>query len=91
MKKAGMIIDLSCDQAIVFGKQVQLGTTSMGYYILPIVFSLTKQRVEFILFNGAGNTNFDQMAVKLHKQFAHPTVEKLKKLLQDAGIDKELY
>ena len=92
MKKAGMIIDLSCDQATVFGKQVQLGTTSMGHYILPIVFPLTKQRVELILFNDARDTNFDQMAVKLHKQFAHPTVEKLKKLLQDAGIDdKELY
>ena len=32
IKKAGMIIDFSCDQATIFGKQVHLETTSMGQY-----------------------------------------------------------
>ena len=77
VKKASMIIDLSCDQATVFGKQVQLETTSMGHYILQIAFPLPKQRVEFILFNDARDTDFDQMTVKLYKQFAHPTLKKL--------------
>ena len=87
MKRAGMVIDLSSDTAVVFGKKVNLGSTTMGHYTLPIFYPPTTTRMECILLNSACDMTPQQVALKLHRQFAHPTTEKLKKFIKDAGKD----
>jgi hypothetical protein len=80
MKRAGMVLDLQRDCAQVFGKTVKLNTTTMGHYIMPICPSPSPELVESVLsiFNVPANNKY--VAIKLHKQFAHPSFEKLKKV-----------
>ena len=90
MKRAGMIINLNDDTVLVFGKQVKLENTSMGHYILPITHAISANKVEAVLIT-SGELEPHAIAEKLHKQFAHPTKEKLKIFLREAGVtDMEL-
>ena len=90
MKKAGMVLNLADDTAVVFGKNVKLDMTSMGHYTLPISFPASPRRIECVLMSE--NDDSSNIARKLHKQFAHPTAEKLKKFLSDAGRnDSEIF
>jgi transposase InsO family protein len=92
MKKAEMILDLNNDSAIVFNTKVSLGTTTMGHYTLPIHRPPTNETISYILLNNVRCMNKIDIASKLHRQFAHPSSEKLRKLLRDAGRDDtELY
>ena len=84
MKRAGMVIDLNSDTVTVFGKVISLNTTSLGHYILPIHRTSTPEFVNEIL-TASATESVERVAMKLHRQFAHPTPEKLKKLLKDAG------
>ena len=83
MKNASMVINMNDDTATVFGKQVSLMSTTMGHYILPICAPISAKRVNDVLVNTA-NSIFDKVE-KLHKQFAHPSAERLKKFLRTAG------
>ena len=92
MKKAGMVIDLNNDVVTVFNKDLKLGLTSLGHYILPIYRCLTPDNIESVLSVSAVHSNKRAIAEKLHKQFAHPSSEKLIKLMKDAGRnDGELF
>jgi hypothetical protein len=91
MKKAGMVIDLNTDTAVVFSRQVKLDITSVGHYTLPIYRPICKARVEEILVSSVNHDDKYAVALKLHRQFAHPASDKIKKLLKDADkYDKEL-
>lgn len=79
MKKAEIIIDLNNDTAIIFGKRVKLGVTTMGHYTLPIFYPPTNKRIELVLVNSIDSPNRKNVDFKLHKQFALPSSEKLKK------------
>ena len=83
MKTAGMVIDLKTDTATVFGQDVTLKCTSMGHYTLPIYFPLTPERIDYVLL--ASDVLDRRSVIKLHRQFAHPSSEKLQKLLKSAG------
>ena len=83
MKRAGMILNLNSDSAVIFGKNVKLETTSLGHYKLPIVRPLTLRRVEEVLI-AVDDPNTRKVALKLHRQFAHPSAEKLRSLLKNA-------
>ena len=83
MKNASMVINMNDDTTTVFGKQVSLMSTTMGHYILPICAPISAKRVNDVLVNTA-NSIFDKVE-KLHKQFAHPSAERLKKFLRTAG------
>ena len=76
MKNASMVNSSNDDTATVFGKQVLLMSTTMGQYILPICAPISAKRVNDVLYNTA-NSIFDKVE-KLHKQFAHPSAERLK-------------
>ena len=89
MKKAGMVIDTNTDTVRVFGKEVKLSTTSIGHYKLSIVQPPCGAKIEYILLN-IDTGNPDAIASKLHRQFAHPSAERLKKLLKDARRDDKL-
>ena len=88
MKKAGMVIDTNTDTVMVFGKKIRLSTTSIGHYKLSIVQPPTDAEVEHILIT-FGSAGPDAIATKLHRQFAHPSAERLKKLIKDARQDDE--
>ena len=84
MKKAGMSIDLKNDTVTVFEKCLKLDTTTLGHYKLLIYPSSTTERVDEVLINTASWSS-DKIALKLHRQFAHPASEKLQKLLKESG------
>lgn len=88
MKNAKVTLDLENDKATIFGKSVELECTSSGHYALPIM-------PEHLVFA----TDFDQMTEaeqvrnlkKLHCQFGHACDDKLRKLMEDAGVWKPTY
>ena len=84
MKKAEMKIDLVNDDAFIFGKTVKMLTTSSGHYMLPICKDPSEQYIHDVLFS-KNDANSDRIALKLHRQFAHPTADKLRQLLKSAG------
>ena len=84
MKRAGMVVNLKNDTVEIFGKIVSLKTTTSGHYCLPVDVPLNLNNLNDILFSCSG-LSVNQMAVKLHKQFAHPSAEKLVKLIKKSG------
>ena len=90
MKKAGMKLNLVNDTAVVFGNEIKLTNTASGHYSVPIYRTPTRERVHAVMYS-CDKKDHRMLATKLHKQFAHPTSDKLKKLLRDAGkCDKDL-
>ena len=93
MKKANITLDFKNDHAVIFDQSIQLLVTKSGHYAIPI------NRYKTILNNvtsGVNATNVtlvatennklkNDIAIKLHRQFAHPLPEKLLKLLNSAG------
>ena len=81
MKTAGVKMDLEIDTAQIFDKAIALNLTTSGHYCIPI------DRAEKISVKKVFSVDLEEMAktlFKLHRQFAHPPMKKLKSLLQDA-------
>jgi hypothetical protein len=93
MKKALIKLDLVNDTAEVFGKTVALDMTSSGHYCLPIDRN-SQLKVESVCEVKLDVLNAGQLAkvlLKLHRQFAHPSTNRLVALLKDAGIWSDDY
>ena len=89
MKEAKVKLDLENDCASIFGRQVDLQCTSSGHYCVPLQQSdvVIDESFSVLLCNDSDDSTFKQKQVeKLHKQFAHPTSDRLKALMKDAGI-----
>ena len=84
MKKASMVLDFLSDSAIIFRNQINLNITVSGHYTIPIYHAPTDRRVYATLLAHDGS-DAKKVADKLHRQFAHPTSDKLRKLLNDSG------
>ena len=89
MKNANMILDFRYDTVDINGEIVPLQTTHSGHYILPLlpkvqlIHNLTdSDRITLTLKNDLSDT---EIARKLHRQFAHPSREKLHQLIKLAG------
>lgn len=92
MKKARMLLNFDDDTIVYNDSEIPLQTTSNGLYALPI--TSPKQ-----LINNVNNDNISDkiilrltepksdrdIALKLHRSFAHPSKEKLLKLITSAG------
>ena len=90
MKKADMIINMKTDTVSVFGKVIKLNTTTLGHYVLPVYRCPTPEVINEVL-TASDVADCGKTAMKLHRQFAHPSSEKLCKLVRDAGRkDKRL-
>ncbi|CAG2196706.1 unnamed protein product [Mytilus edulis] len=95
LKKAGTVLDLKNDRAIMFNKPVELEFTSSGHYCVNIV--KTKPEIKNLPVNVEENVLYitDGMStaekrktlVKVHKQFGHATFNRLSKLLNKAGMN----
>ena len=93
MKTAGVKMDLERDRAQIFDKDIALNLTTLEHYCIPI------DRAEKIPVQKVFSVDLEEMAsidryktlFKLHREFAHPPMKKLKSLLQDAEQWKDEY
>ena len=96
MKKTGASLDFTCDKLQILGQSINLEVTESGHYALPlgpsrqaIIDSSRGTDVTMTLL--ANNLSPEKMALKLHRQFAHPSAERLVKLVENQGKEcKEL-
>ena len=97
LKKARAELNFKEDTAMILGQKVDLHVTTSGHYTIPlsknqhIISEVEKNPNTRITLACSKDMSKDAMALKLHRQFAHPPPEKLLKLLKCAGhFDKEL-
>ena len=89
MKNGKFQLDFDNDTLHANGKSIPLHTTHSGHYLLP----LTKKTQlihnldgsDKIVLTVSTNKSDFEIAQKLHRQFAHPTKDKLLKLVKLAG------
>ena len=101
IKKAEMTIDLVNDKVKILENVVNLEFASSGHYTLP----LTKERslvikdplsiedrisVSLNIQDKLYKEKF-QITSKLHTQFGHPSLDKLQKLLKQAGVNGDQF
>ena len=90
MKKAKMVLDLEHDMVTILGRKVALNETSSGHYCVPITRDMLEQDVFVSI--GLESMNSDDLKKalkKLHRQFGHPEMIRLIKLLKGANVWKE--
>ena len=85
MKKAGIILDLVNDSAEIFGKVVSLNHTSSGHYCVSIAKELDVSQVFAVKIAELEDCDRYKVLLKLHRQFAHPSMVKLISLLKDSN------
>ena len=83
MKAMDCKMDFEKDTAELFGKKVNMHLTSSGHYCIPIGHS--DEEVNIVSFETLNIQELKNKVLKLHRQFAHPSEDKFKKLLHDAG------
>lgn len=83
MKAMDCKMDFEKDTAELFGEKVNMHLTSSGHYCIPIGFS--DEEVSLVSFETLDKQELKSKVCKLHRQFAHPSEDKFKKLLKDAG------
>ncbi|CAL9707805.1 unnamed protein product [Knipowitschia caucasica] len=97
LKRAGTVLDMEKDSAVMFNQPVKLDFTSSGHYCVNIVDNenscptsadqiLTTIEEEVLTNTNEMNTS-EKMKVleKLHKQFGHASAYKLQRLLSSSG------
>ena len=90
LKKAGMSIDFEKDTVSFLEQVLPLGVTSTGHYTLPItkyslMLSHNQKAVDIVLTSSSSTKSKDQIAWKLHRQFAHAPAPRIIKLLKSAN------
>ena len=97
MKQANMKLNFENDTITAFGQPINLIVTKSGQYTIPITnnkhilndLNTTHQHITLIFTNNKSdkdnNKSDKDIAMKLHRQFAHPTSNKLIKLINSAG------
>ena len=96
MKSLRVVIDVGDDRIHWRGGEIKtLKITSTGHYAIDISngrnFESVESEKNFCVMYTHGGEKAKDKAWKLHRQFAHPSREKLIKLIKDAGIrDVEL-
>ena len=104
LKRANARLNTEDDTITLLGETIKLINTSSGHYAIPItpnstiINSLSENRNsgtvpdKVILMSRKRNLTRKEIALKLHRQFGHPTAEKLIKLinLSDYKDDLEL-
>lgn len=93
MREAGMDLKLYNDTVVVFGQTIKLIISTTGHYILPlgvkskpVVRSKNSSGSEIL---NVRNESVDAVALKLHRQFSHPSADRLIKLVKDQGKECE--
>ncbi len=92
MKRAGTVLDMEEDRAVMFNKPVKLDFTSSGHYCVNIMDDKSRGHEESrcdneiqIISEEMSSAAKQKIWLKLHKQFGHGSAEKLQRLLKSAG------
>ena len=100
MKKAGTRIYFERDKVIMFGIIQYSLFTSNGHYCIPLckkrktIESNNNNFTQILFTNTLKDKSLGEkrnIALKLYKQFSHPTSNRLKKLLLDGGVNDEQF
>ena len=98
MANAKMVMDFSDYTITAFGHTQKMLKTASGHCSIPLSKKNVYDEVclcsnsNIVLHTEEDKKDQNQIAQKLHKQFAHPTPERLKSLITTAGKkDKELF
>lgn len=94
LKKAGTILDMENNRAVMFKQPVPLEFTSSGHYCVDIRDKDTdKNETENEVLTVTENMSTEEKRkalLKLHKQFGHASADRLQRLIHSAGNkDKE--
>ena len=98
MQKAATKIDFKNNKVTMFGKVQDLHFTTSGHYCIPLdrkqkIINYEDQNATKVMFTNTLDNKTSQekksVAMKLHKQFCHPKTFRLRKLLQDGGVNDE--
>ena len=95
LKKAGSKLDFINDTINILNQEINLGVSRSGHYLLPLgkhrqvlVDAERCEKANIVLY--ANTLSPKETAMKLHRQFAHPAVEKLIKLVKYQDNSEEL-
>ena len=88
LKKAGVVLDLINDEALFFGKKINLEVSRFGHYFIPLHSDSRFGKDEITLLTSWTEpiAQKKKIVMKLHKQFGHPSAQKLRLLLTNAGL-----
>lgn len=87
MKNAKIKLDLENDKALIFGKEINLDSTTCGHYCIPLNGSaISTSDCLLADIQKSDIKKKELQLVTIHKQFAHPSFDKMKALLQDASF-----
>ena len=90
MKRANMVLDFKNDKASILNKEINLNTTASGHYTISLtkptqlICNLDSNHDHIVLIAKTNKTS-EEIAHKLHRQFAHPRTEQLLNLIKRAG------
>ena len=92
MKKLRFKMDLEQDTGEILGTPVTMNITSSGHYCIPIgVDSVTQEEVYKVSLEGDTIEDRKANLKHIHRQFGHPSRERLSNLLKDANLwNKEI-
>ena len=93
MKKAKVVLYTEEDRAEVLGKSVNLNFTSCGHYCLPLIDNeaVHVNSIQECMKVDLPDKDIVKSLTHLHRQFAHPSTEKLSDLLKNSNSWKSEY
>ena len=86
MKKADTELNFRDDTVMMFNQKLNLQVTKSGHYTIPldqkqqILEKIDRKEIVAITLLNFKNMSYKDMAIKLHRQFVHPPLDKLLKL-----------
>ena len=96
MKRGSAIIDFDSDVITMFGVEYPMTLTTFGHHAIPVAIesNLTSKlesesTVSNVTLIASGEEDKHKIALRLHRQFAHPKPDKLITLLKNAGSDDD--
>ena len=96
MKKSSVKLDFGKDSLFMFGKKLRLHCTTSGHYFVPLGRPGGGSDTSVVLFSTShieqkSEKEKKQVALKLHKQFSHPSEGKLMSLVTNSGIKDRVF
>ena len=91
LKKAGTVLDMENDRAVMFKQQIPLEFTSSGHYCVDIrdndntTHRVTGEDEVLTVTENMSPTEKRKVLLKLHKQFGHASADRLQRLIQSSG------
>ena len=88
MKKGKIKIDFGYDSLTVGGNKIKLESTNPPHHLLPLSFWL-ESGSEAAMF-AVEDKDDKRVSSKLHRQFGHPTADKLITLMKNSDCNNEM-